>query len=75
MSDRYRVVINHEEQYSIWPTDRQIPRGWTEVGASGDRSRCTTHIERVWTELHPLTPEQRSRRLHEMEQLIRRDAG
>ncbi len=75
MSDRYRVVINHEEQYSIWPADQTIPRGWTDAGTTGDRARCTAHIERVWGEIRVLDPNDRRRRLREMEELIRRDAG
>lgn len=52
---RYRVVINHEEQYSIWPEDRDIPAGWTDAGFRGDRASCLAHIETVWTDMRPLS--------------------
>ena len=51
---RYTVVINHEEQYSIWPEgDRELPAGWTAVGKSGSREECLDHIEEVWTDMRP----------------------
>ncbi len=49
----YTVVMNHEEQYSIWPADRQLPAGWTEVGVTGPKAHCLEHIERVWTDMRP----------------------
>lgn len=52
---QYRVVINHEEQYSIWPVDREIPRGWNEVGKSGTKQECLDYIEEVWTDMRPLS--------------------
>lgn len=51
----YRVVINHEEQYSIWPAERPIPAGWREVGEVGEKSACLAYIERVWTDMRPLS--------------------
>ena len=51
----YRVVINHEEQYSIWPEYRDIPLGWKEVGVMGTKQVCLDHIERVWTDMRPLS--------------------
>ena len=51
----YKVVINHEEQYSLWPTRQQIPSGWTVVGPSGSKRECTTYIEEVWTDMRPLS--------------------
>jgi MbtH protein len=51
----YRVVVNHEEQYSVWPADREIPLGWREVGTRGTKSECLAHIERVWTDIRPLS--------------------
>ncbi|MEU8383606.1 MbtH family protein [Streptosporangium sp. NPDC048865] len=50
----YRVVVNHEEQYSIWPDGRDIPDGWREEGVSGTKEDCLAHIDRVWTDLRPL---------------------
>jgi MbtH protein len=51
----YRVVINHEEQYSIWPNDRDNPAGWSDVGVSGSKDECLEHISRVWTDITPLS--------------------
>lgn len=51
----YKVVINHEEQYSIWPEDRDVPPGWNEVGKSGTRSECLEYIREVWTDMRPLS--------------------
>jgi MbtH protein len=50
---RYLVVINDEEQYSIWAEDRQIPVGWRATGFAGDKQECLSHIETVWTDLRP----------------------
>lgn len=49
----YRVVVNHEEQYSIWPSYKQIPRGWRDVGVIGSKTHCLQHIETVWTDITP----------------------
>ncbi|WP_175768078.1 MbtH family protein [Burkholderia cenocepacia] len=49
----YTVVINDEEQYSIWPTFRPVPAGWREVGVSGSKADCLAHIETVWTDMRP----------------------
>lgn len=51
----YKVVINHEEQYSIWFADREIPDGWREVGKSGTKAECLAFIEEVWTDMRPLS--------------------
>ena len=52
---RYTVVINHEEQYSIWPEDRELPKGWKSVGKVGTKKECLEHIEEVWTDMRPLS--------------------
>ncbi|MFJ8959774.1 MbtH family protein [Lentzea sp. NPDC102401] len=52
---RYTVVVNHEEQYSIWPTYREVPSGWREVGVTGTKSECLSHVETVWTDMRPLS--------------------
>lgn len=49
----YAVVVNHEEQYSIWPHGKDLPAGWTATGILGDRDDCLAHIERVWTDMRP----------------------
>lgn len=49
----WKVVINDEEQYSIWFFDRDPPAGWTEVGKAGTKEECLTFIEEVWTDMRP----------------------
>ncbi len=51
----YRVVVNHEEQYSIWPADRANPAGWRDGGKSGAKAECLSYIEEVWTDMRPLS--------------------
>lgn len=51
----YTVVANHEEQYSIWPSDRPLPDGWRSDGVTGTKSACLDHIETVWTDMRPLS--------------------
>ncbi|MDX3194278.1 MbtH family NRPS accessory protein [Streptomyces sp. MN03-5084-2B] len=51
----YLVVLNDEEQYSIWFADRELPAGWREEGTAGTREECLDHIERVWTDMRPLS--------------------
>ena len=51
----YTVVRNDEEQYSIWPVTRAVPAGWHEVGTTGPRQDCLDHIDRVWTDMRPLS--------------------
>jgi MbtH protein len=51
----YTVVHNHEEQYSIWAADRELPLGWTSVGKSGSKAECLAYIEEVWTDMRPLS--------------------
>jgi MbtH protein len=50
----YRVVRNEEEQYSIWPADRENPLGWFDVGKSGAKTDCLDYIKQVWTDITPL---------------------
>ena len=52
---RYRVVLNHEEQYSIWAADKPKPPGWNDVGKQGTREECLDYIEQVWTDMRPLS--------------------
>ncbi len=51
----YLVVINHEEQYSIWPDYKEIPGGWRAVGKSGSKDECLAYINEVWTDMRPLS--------------------
>ncbi|MFC8454581.1 MbtH family protein [Kitasatospora sp. NPDC057223] len=50
----YQVVVNHEEQYSIWEAYREPPQGWRAEGFTGGRQQCLNHIATVWTDLRPL---------------------
>lgn len=52
---RYKVVVNHEEQYSLWPADAKSPLGWKDVGKSGAKKACLAYIEEVWTDMRPLS--------------------
>lgn len=51
----YKVVVNHEEQYSIWPTYREPPLGWREAGKEGTKEECLAYIGEVWTDMRPLS--------------------
>lgn len=51
----YKVVVNHEEQYSIWPLERENPLGWRDEGKSGTKAECLAHIKEVWTDMRPLS--------------------
>lgn len=51
--ERYRVVRNDEDQYSIWLDERDSPPGWHDAGFAGSRQECLDHIERVWTDMRP----------------------
>ncbi|WP_182875693.1 MbtH family protein [Microbispora sp. H10670] len=51
----YTVVVNHEEQYSIWQTGTAPPAGWREVGVRGSKERCLAYIEEAWTDMRPLS--------------------
>lgn len=51
----YKVVVNHEMQYSIWPRDRENALGWNDEGKVGLKQECLDHIETVWTDMRPLS--------------------
>lgn len=55
----YKVVVNHEEQYSIWPADRENPPGWRDAGKSGLKAECLAYVKEVWTDMRPLSLRQR----------------
>jgi MbtH protein len=52
---KYIVVVNHEEQYSIWPDYKEIPAGWTACDKSGYKQECLDYINEVWTDMRPLS--------------------
>ncbi|SCB33740.1 MbtH family protein [Cupriavidus alkaliphilus] len=51
----FLVLVNHEEQYSIWPDYKAVPGGWREAGFSGNRQACLDYIERIWVDMRPLS--------------------
>jgi MbtH protein len=51
----YKVVLNHEEQYSIWPADKENALGWKDAGKSGTKAECLASIKEVWTDMRPLS--------------------
>jgi MbtH protein len=56
VNDRgYQVVVNHEEQYSLWLADREPPAGWRADGHTGSEDECLAHIAEVWTDMRPLS--------------------
>ncbi|MEU9622502.1 MULTISPECIES: MbtH family NRPS accessory protein [unclassified Streptomyces] len=57
----YLVVVNSEEQYSIWPATLDLPRDWSAVGSPAAKEDCLTEIERLWTDMRPLSLRTRTR--------------
>jgi MbtH protein len=51
----YKVVVNHEEQYSIWPVERANALGWKDAGQNGTKAECLAYIQEVWTDMRPLS--------------------
>ncbi|MFB7908786.1 MbtH family protein [Kitasatospora sp. NPDC056076] len=51
----YQVVVNHEEQYSVWPAESTPPAGWTAPGFTGTKQECLDRIAEVWTDMRPLS--------------------
>ncbi|HEX2195912.1 MAG TPA: MbtH family NRPS accessory protein [Actinomycetota bacterium] len=49
----YEVVVNHEEQYSIWPAHKELPAGWRKAGKSGLKQECLDYVNEVWTDMRP----------------------
>ena len=59
----YKVVLNHEEQYSIWPADRENAPGWRDAGKTGLKTECLAYIKEVWTDMRPLSLRKRMEEL------------
>jgi MbtH protein len=49
----YEVVVNDEEQYSIWPAHKDVPAGWRKVGKTGPKQECLDYVDEVWTDMRP----------------------
>jgi len=52
-SGAWAVVVNDEEQYSVWESARELPAGWRATGFTGERDACLAHIDEVWTDMRP----------------------
>ena len=59
----YKVVVNHEEQYSIWLADRENALGWRDAGKVGKKAECLEYINAVWTDMRPLSLRRRMEEL------------
>jgi MbtH protein len=68
----YQVVMNDEEQYSIWPADRELALGWRYAGKTGPKAECLAYIEEVWTDMRPLSLR---KKMEERERQARQEAG
>ncbi|WP_186646697.1 MbtH family protein [Fluviispira vulneris] len=53
--DNYKVVMNHEEQYSLWDFSRDNPKGWVDAGFTGTQNECLEYIKNVWVDMRPLS--------------------
>jgi MbtH protein len=49
----WAVVVNGEQQWSVWPADSEPPEGWTRTGFTGEREACLAHISENWHDLRP----------------------
>lgn len=52
---KFKVLVNHEDQYSLWPEWKAIPGGWKDTGVSGNKSSCLEYVEKTWTDMRPLS--------------------
>jgi MbtH protein len=50
---RFKVLVNQEQQYSIWPADLHVPGGWTETGVTASKAECDRYLEEAWTDMRP----------------------
>ncbi len=64
----YQVIVNHEEQYSIWFADREAPKGWSAARFKGSKRECLDHIEEVWTDMRPLSLRRRMGRWEDLDE-------
>ena len=53
--EMYLVLINHEEQYSLWPSYKPIPAGWKAIGEERTKNKCLAYVDEVWTDMRPLS--------------------
>jgi len=50
---RFQVLVNDEEQYSLWPLANDVPAGWRPTGVTGGKQECMDHVDQVWTDMRP----------------------
>ncbi|KJJ97894.1 antibiotic synthesis protein MbtH [Pseudomonas sp. 21] len=55
----YKVLVNGEEQYSLWPDYKEVPAGWREAGKQGSKAECLAFVEANWTDMRPLSLRQK----------------
>lgn len=55
----YVVLVNHEEQYSLWLQGKEAPLGWSVVGQPGSKEECLAYVKEVWTDMRPLSLRER----------------
>jgi MbtH protein len=55
----FRVVVNGEGQYGIWPVDNALPSGWRPVGFAGTRPSCLDYVAEAWRDMRPLSVQHR----------------
>ncbi|MDQ1006682.1 MbtH protein [Streptomyces sp. V4I23] len=53
MPTTYQVLVNHEDQYALYPAARELPDGWTPAGFSGTEDECAAHVDAHWTDMRP----------------------
>ena len=51
----YQVLVNHEEQYSLWPLEKPVPAGWRQTGPTGSKETCLAYVNETWTDMRPLS--------------------
>src|SRR5712691_10563429 len=54
-SSTYKVLVNEEEQYALWPEHQPNPPGWRQVGSAGPKADCLAYVDQVWTDMRPLS--------------------
>ncbi len=69
----YEVVVNHEEQYSIWPDYKKLPLGWNTVGKKGLKQECLDYIGEVWTDMRPLSLRKKMAEMEKMRPQLERE--
>ncbi|MCU0465178.1 MAG: MbtH family NRPS accessory protein [Anaerolineae bacterium] len=66
-NEQYHVVVNQEEQYSIWPVGRELPLGWSNAGFTGSKQQCLDYIQEVWTDMRPLSLRKKTQEMAEQQ--------